>query len=168
MADIENVSITIINLVTLDTKKSELTYRPLLSPGVTAGAVTTASQVMVDTGIRASLGISNQFINAFTRPDGTAAIPSTKGRIGANATNAPVRDFPTTISGVVTEDGTAIATRLRLYSKESGFLVEEVMSAPDGTYTFNEVSTGHSYFIVAFDEQGPVFKAPIIIDNIQK
>ena len=66
------------------------------------------------------------------------------------------------ITGTVDELGACGSYKVRLFLKNSGALINQVWSAADGTYAFNNIAyLDQGYFLVAHDHTTPKVNAAI-------
>ena len=72
------------------------------------------------------------------------------------------------ISGTVEEVGSGIVAKVRLYYRLNGALIREVISAADGTFSFDgldKTDTG-GYYVLAIDPEGGTQYNIIVFDRV--
>ncbi|MBF0283582.1 MAG: hypothetical protein HQL51_03890 [Magnetococcales bacterium] len=71
-----------------------------------------------------------------------------------------------TISGAVTINGAPASRRVRLFDRESGALLQETVSAADGSFSFWEVHHERKHQVMAVPEAGDGVNA-VIFDFVE-
>ena len=66
------------------------------------------------------------------------------------------------ITGTVDELGVFGPYKVRLFEKQAGNLVRQTWSAPDGTYSFDNIAyLDQGYFLIAHDHTSPLLNSAI-------
>jgi len=93
------------------------------------------------------------------------AVPNTQTNFAASNLQIGGDGFIAGIApGIVTVAGAPARRRVNLHDAITGRRLDSCVSAPDGTYRFNNLNPARRYYVTAFDHQ-LVFNA-VIRDNI--
>ena len=66
------------------------------------------------------------------------------------------------ISGITRKDFVPLSKIVRLYDRETGILVRELLSNQDGSFTFESLSVSNKFYIVVLDQEpGSIYNAEV-------